>query len=352
MAPYVTLQNLSKAFGGNRVLDGFNLEIEKGEFISFLGPSGCGKTTALRLIAGLVPLDQGQISIGGRDITNMPANRRNTIMVFQSYALFPHMTVVGNIGFGLKMRNISKKETVEKINVIIEKTRLTGLEDRYPKELSGGQAQRVALARALVMNPDVLLLDEPLSNLDAKLRQEMRVEIRLLHESLGLTTIFVTHDQDEALTFSDRLVVMNDGKIVQYGKPREVFEKPKSYFVADFTSVKNFFPGSFSGSGNIFVSENGIHIQCASRDEKKNLVGVRPNKITVNPKNPETYHNMHKASVRLVTYRGNTIDILANVKGHEIVAEVPSLHYKFDELESGKEITLAWQDSDSLLLEQ
>jgi putative spermidine/putrescine transport system ATP-binding protein len=351
VAPYIILENLSKAYGANKVLDGFDLTIDRGDLVAFLGPSGCGKTTALRLIAGLIPLDQGRITIGGRDITALPPNKRNTTMVFQSYALFPHMTVIDNIGFGLKMHGVPREEARGRIDKIIDTTRLRGLEDRFPRQLSGGQAQRTALARALVMNPEVLLLDEPLSNLDAKLRHEMRVEIRLIHESLGLTTVFVTHDQDEALTLADRIVLMHDGKIVQSGSPREVFENPRSYFVADFTAVRNFFTGDFAENGNIFVTGDGIHIGCTARDETKTMVGVRPNKIVLNPPNPENFQNVFKAVVRLVSYRGNVIDVLANLGDKEIAIEVPAISHN-DRLKRGTEVTLAWHNQDSILLEK
>ncbi|MDR1655501.1 MAG: ABC transporter ATP-binding protein [Treponema sp.] len=351
MTDYITLDNLSKSFGSNKILDGFNLSVKKGDLVAFLGPSGCGKTTALRCIAGLTALDSGRITVGGKDITDAPPNKRNTTMVFQSYALFPHMSVEENINFGLKMHGIPKFRAKEKVNRIIETTRLQGLTGRYPRQLSGGQQQRVALARALVMNPDILLLDEPLSNLDAKLRHEMRVEIRMLHESLGLTTIFVTHDQDEALTLADRIVVINGGQIIQNDSPRKVFEQPKSYFVADFTSVRNFFNGCFNGSGNSFITDRGLHITCADRDTGKKLVGVRPNRIIVNPSNPKDYQNVHQATICFATYRGNIIEMFTDLGGKEVIVEVPAANYDGGNLERGSEVTLAWRDRDSLLLE-
>jgi putative spermidine/putrescine transport system ATP-binding protein len=280
----------------------------------------------------------------------MPANKRNTIMVFQSYALFPHMSVAENIAFGLKMRGLSRAVISERVNKILETTRLNGLAERYPRQLSGGQQQRVALARALVMNPDVLLLDEPLSNLDAKLRHEMRVEIRMLHESLELTTIFVTHDQDEALTLADRIVVVNGGRIVQNDKPAEVFEHPRSYFVADFTAVRNFFSGSFKD--DVFVTDSGFPITCARKDAEKTLAGVRPNKIVINPPLQEDYQNVYKAVIRFATYRGTVIEVLAELAGKEIAVEVPAATCDAAGFERGKEITLAWRDRDTLLLEQ
>jgi putative spermidine/putrescine transport system ATP-binding protein len=319
--------------------------------VAFLGPSGCGKTTALRIIAGLLAADSGSVKIGGRDITNVPANKRNTTMVFQSYALFPHMTVKENIAFGLKMHKAPKAKVEEKINRIIDTTRLQGLADRYPRQLSGGQQQRVALARALVMNPDVLLLDEPLSNLDAKLRREMRVEIRMLHENLKLTTIFVTHDQDEALSLSDRVVVINNGKIAQNGIPSEVFEHPASHFVADFTAVRNFIKGSFNGKN--FITNSGLSISCSKKDPGKTLIGVRPDRIVINPPLPDNYQNVQKALVRFITYRGTVVEVYTEMAGgHEMTVETSVSSHEAGVIKRGAEVTLAWKDRDTLLLDQ
>ena len=216
---FLNLKNIYKIFGGTTAVDNFNLEISKGEFVSFLGPSGCGKTTTLRMVAGFETPSSGEIDINGQSITNIPPNRRNIGMVFQSYALFPNLTVADNIGFGLKVAHRPQDEIKQRVTEMLSLIHLQEFGGRYPYQMSGGQQQRVALARALAINPKVLLLDEPLSALDAKIRMELRTEIRAIQQKMGITTIYVTHDQEEALSLSDRVVVMKDGKIEQIGTP-------------------------------------------------------------------------------------------------------------------------------------
>jgi len=230
----VKLQKVTKRFGKVVAVDNVTLSIKEGEFFTFLGPSGCGKTTTLRVIAGLEYPDEGRIFFDNEDVTDLPPYKRNTGMVFQNYALWPHMTVFENIAYGLKIRGYSKSEIRKRVLEVLDLVKLRGLEDRYPTQLSGGQQQRVALARALVIEPKVLLLDEPLSNLDARLRVEMREELKRLQKKLKITTIYVTHDQEEALVISDRIAVMNQGRIMQVGEPNEVYRRPKSLFVATF----------------------------------------------------------------------------------------------------------------------
>ncbi len=220
------LSGLTKTYGDFPAVAGVDLDIAQGELVVLLGPSGCGKTTTLRMIAGFIAPTAGEIRLGGRDITREPPWKRNTGLVFQSYALFPHLNVADNVAFGLRMRKIAQTQIAGRLAEVLRLVRLEGLGDRLPRELSGGQQQRVALARALVIEPDILLLDEPLSNLDAKLRQEVRVEIRELQKKLGLTTVMVTHDQEEALTMADRLVVMSEGQVQQIGSQRDLYEKP------------------------------------------------------------------------------------------------------------------------------
>jgi putative spermidine/putrescine transport system ATP-binding protein len=245
----VVLDAVTKVFpGGTRAVDAIDLSIAEGEFFSLLGPSGCGKTTSLRMIAGFETPDAGAIRVGGRDITALPPERREMGMVFQNYALFPHRTVAENVAFGLRMRRVPKPEIATRVARALEMVRLTGLEERRPLQLSGGQQQRVALARAIVIDPAVLLCDEPLGALDKKLRQAMQFELKELHRRLGLTLVYVTHDQEEALTMSDRIAVMRAGRIAQLGTPREIYDRPTSRFVADFIGDTNILEGVAEGS--------------------------------------------------------------------------------------------------------
>jgi len=250
---YLRLENLSKIFtsrdGGKevRAVDGVNLSIERGDFVTLLGPSGCGKTTTLRLIAGFEFPSGGRIVLDGQDIADEPPNKRDMAMVFQSYAIFPHLSVFENIAYGLKIKKIGGAELRRQVGQALEMTELTGLENRQPNQLSGGQQQRVALARCLVMQPKVLLFDEPLSNLDAKLRVQMRSEIRRIQQDLGITSVYVTHDQDEAMVLSDKIVVMSGGRIQQVGSAVGIYRRPANRFVADFIGRANFLPVTVSG---------------------------------------------------------------------------------------------------------
>jgi putative spermidine/putrescine transport system ATP-binding protein len=248
----LTIQGLTKAFGGSLAVKGIDLNVAEGEFVSLLGPSGCGKTTTLRCVAGLDDPTGGRILFGDRDVTRVPTRHRMIGMVFQNYALFPHMTVAENIGFGLEMRSIRGQEAVRRVAVMVETVQLTGLEQRYPRELSGGQQQRVALARALVVEPALLLLDEPLANLDARLRDEMRFFIRSLQQRVGITTLYVTHDQSESMVMSDRIVVMFSGRIHQIGGPEDIYYRPASREAASFIGQANLIEGS------VIAAEDGV----------------------------------------------------------------------------------------------
>jgi spermidine/putrescine ABC transporter ATP-binding subunit len=250
-------------------VDDLSLQVAPGELVSLLGPSGCGKTTTLRIIAGFVEPDAGRVRIKATDVTDRPPERRDIGLVFQSYALFPHMTVEANVAYGLRMRGLPVDERRRRAAEALALVRMGDLARRYPRQLSGGQQQRVALARAVVIRPAVLLLDEPLSNLDAKLRQEMRSEIRQLQQQLQITTVFVTHDQEEALTMSDRVVVMNHGRVEQVGAPREVYRQPATRFVAEFIGERNFFEGRIgarTGAGTAFVTPGGLVFTVAAAD--------------------------------------------------------------------------------------
>src|SRR5688572_21257931 len=255
----VSIRGLTKKFTDAAAVDDLHLEIGDGEFVSLLGPSGCGKTTTLRLIAGFLQPDAVEICVGGGVISSpshlVPPERRNMSMIFQSYAVWPHMTVAQNVAYGLKFKKFTKQQIDAKVTKLLGVVHLSELRDRYSSELSGGQQQRVALARALVVEPQILLMDEPLSNLDANLREEMRFEIRRLHEEFGITTVYVTHDQAEAMATSDRIAVLDRGRMVQVGTPAEIFDRPKSRFVAEFVGKANLLSGRLDGDGRMQIAE-------------------------------------------------------------------------------------------------
>ncbi|RWB52867.1 ABC transporter ATP-binding protein [Mesorhizobium sp.] len=285
--PAVEFRSIDIAYGKFVAVRDFSLSIRKGSFVTLLGPSGCGKTTILRSIAGLVDISSGQIMIGGRRVDDVPIYKRNIGLVFQSYALFPHKTVFDNVAFGLKYRNVPKPEIARKVGQALDMVRLPGSEKKLPSQLSGGQQQRIALARAIVFQPQVLLLDEPLSALDANMREEMRVEIKKIQKETGITAIFVTHDQEEALSMSDRIVVMNAGSVEQIGTPEEVYEMPATAFVADFLGKANMLAGTVSKSdGAIAITlAAGQTIDVTSprplAPGSKVTVVVRPQKLSV-----------------------------------------------------------------------
>jgi ABC-type Fe3+/spermidine/putrescine transport system ATPase subunit len=275
----LTLSGVTAYLGGSRVIDALDLEVAGGELVCLLGPSGCGKTTTLRIIGGFLAPVAGRVLIDGQDRTDLPPERRPTAMVFQNYALWPHLTVYQNIAFGLRVRKVPKAEIRRRVEEMLALVDLTEVQLRRPSGISGGQQQRVALARALVLEPEVLLLDEPLSNLDAKLRVRVREDIRELQQKLGITTVFVTHDQDEALSIADRVAVMNAGRIEQYATPAEVYARPATPFVAEFVGTMNFFDGHAAGDT---VSHDGVTVPCLSRCTAVDgpvRIGVRPEDV-------------------------------------------------------------------------
>jgi spermidine/putrescine ABC transporter ATP-binding subunit len=289
--PALQLAGLTKRFGTSIAVDAIDLAVEDGEFVTLLGPSGCGKTTTLNMIAGFVTPDQGSIRLQGRPVASLPPFRRDLGLVFQDYALFPHMTVAENVSFGLRMRRTPRTETTRRVEAALDLVQLSGLGGRLPLQLSGGQRQRVALARALVIRPAMLLLDEPLSNLDLKLREEMRVEISALQRRLGIATVFVTHDQSEALTMSDRVAVMREGRIEQIGTPADVYECPTSRFVAGFIGNINLLParaGARSGADALVRLETGAgaaFVQLPPGVEPAGEVAltIRPERLKLGP---------------------------------------------------------------------
>ena len=284
---FLTLANVSKSYGATRAVIDMNLSVAKGEFVSLLGPSGCGKTTTLQMIAGFVEATSGRITLAGRDITHASPNSRGLGIVFQSYALFPHMTVEGNVSFGLEMRRMPRAERAERVRAALALVRLEAHAQRYPRELSGGQRQRVALARALVIEPPVLLLDEPLSNLDAKLREDMQFELRQIQRKVGTTTIMVTHDQTEAMSVSDRVVVMEAGRVTQVDAPHHLYEHPQTRFISSFVGKANLLPGRVREAGELAqVEVGGCTLQApvpAAFAGEAVLLSLRPEKIRLVP---------------------------------------------------------------------
>ena len=283
------LEDLSKRFGSVVALAPTGLTIEAGLLVSLLGPSGCGKTTTLRIVAGFEAPDTGRVVIGGRDVSDLPPNKRNLGMVFQNYSLFPHLTVGENVAFGLKMAGMARAEIDRRVRDVLELVRLPGYEERFSHQLSGGQQQRVALARSLITNPSILLLDEPLGALDKNLRESMQFELRRIQQRLSITTVLVTHDQEEALTMSDRVAVMNQGRILQYGSPTEVYERPRTRFVSEFLGTSNLFRGEVAGRtggyAQIAVKLNGLGplmLRAPAGDAQAGaaaLLAVRPEKM-------------------------------------------------------------------------
>jgi ABC-type Fe3+/spermidine/putrescine transport system ATPase subunit len=325
---YLVLSHLTKRYDSLLAVNDLSLEVEQGEFISLLGPSGCGKTTTLRMVAGFIDPTAGEISVEGQRMNDLPSHRRNMGVVFQNYALFPHMTVGQNVAFGLEMRRVSGAEIGKRVAESLALVGLQGLEARYPRQLSGGQQQRVALARAIVISPSVLLLDEPLSSLDAKLRAQLRVELRRIQKEVGIATIFVTHDQEEALTLSDRVVVMHQGRAEQVGVPREIFDAPRTRYVADFMGYTNFLPGRLEErlgrSATVSVAGTKIRVEVAPEGLAPGAevtVAIRPEHLEIKPGDGALGENEIAASLEIVTYEGIASSLtLALSPDHRLVA--------------------------------
>jgi putative spermidine/putrescine transport system ATP-binding protein len=321
---YLELQNVSKLFGAVAAVKDFNLAVEKGAFVSLLGPSGCGKTTTLRMIAGFETPDAGTIILDDADITNVPPNKRGTGMVFQAYALFPNMSVCDNVAFGLEVTGHPKREVAERVREMLALVRLEDTAKRFPHQLSGGQQQRIALARALAIRPRVLLLDEPLSALDAVVRVALRGEIRRIQLELGITTVYVTHDQEEALSISDRVVVMNQGLIEQAGSPEEIYRQPKTRFVAAFIGTANQLLGVVTARDQIRCGETILRapVPSALNEAGEVVVLVRPESISVHATTPTNAQNILEGTIQTITFLGPITRVGVDVGGTRVVADL------------------------------
>jgi putative spermidine/putrescine transport system ATP-binding protein/spermidine/putrescine transport system ATP-binding protein len=367
MAASVHLRELTKLFGTTRAVDRVSLGIEPGSIVALLGPSGCGKTTTLRMIAGLLQPDAGDILVDSRSIKNIPVHRRNVGMLFQNYALFPHMTVAENIGFGLETRGIRRGQAASRIMEALQLVQLTGFEHRMPTQLSGGQQQRVALAPALVVEPAVLLLDEPLGALDKSLRQSMQVELRDLQRRLGITTVLVTHDQDEALTIADRIAIMRDGYIEQSGTPSEVYQRPISRFIASFLGAANFFQGRVerADNGAMCVAIPGgpaISVKSSRPVGTSVTIALRPESVKVEmpgePRSaelPEARPNEVSAIVEKIAYHGFVSHLyLRQPNGSTLIAFQQNDTRAFAQpVEPGRHVRAYWsEDSNQVVRDE
>jgi ABC-type Fe3+/spermidine/putrescine transport system ATPase subunit len=354
MPTAVELSNVSLAYGDFVAVKDVSLTIQKGDFVTLLGPSGCGKTTILRSIAGLVQPTAGEIVVAGRRIDNVPIHKRNIGLVFQNYALFPHKNVYDNIAFGLKYRNVEKSAIAQKVKRALDMVRLPGVERKLPSELSGGQQQRIALARAIVIEPDVLLLDEPLSALDANLREEMRTELKLIQREVGITSIFVTHDQEEALAMSDHIVVMNKGVVEQQGTPVEVYRRPDTRFVASFLGQSNLIEGKVEavadGSLSLHLG-NGLALRAvapASAKPGQTVTAViRAQRLALSP--PGTRPDALPASIVSASYLGGTAAYILDLKGLKLQANATIEDRVWHD---GEAVDIAIAPQDILLLDE
>jgi putative spermidine/putrescine transport system ATP-binding protein len=354
----VELRNIKKTFQSNVVVQNFNLQVEQGEFVSLLGPSGCGKTTTLNMIAGFLEPDEGDLYIKGQRMNGVPPYKRELGMVFQTYSLFPHMTVAENVAYGLKLRKVGKAEAQERVKRVLDLVKLPNVSDRYPKQLSGGQRQRIAIARALVIEPSLLLLDEPLSNLDAKLREELRDELKRLHQEIGVTTIFVTHDQEEALSLSDRIVVLNHGFVEQIGKPLEIYNRPASEFVHTFIGKTNRLSGEVveqDGSRLLVKTEAGLLIR-AGRQERAFVprdqvtVFIRPEKIKLTPVVAEPgSENQANGEIVMTSFLGAFSECEIRAGALSLSAKVQMADSSIN-LEPGRAVSCSWDEADVLVL--
>jgi putative spermidine/putrescine transport system ATP-binding protein len=357
----VELRSLHKRYGGVVAVHSLDLRVEPGELLCLLGPSGCGKTTTLRAIAGLLQPDAGDILVDGRVVNQVPAHRRGFGLVAQNYALFPHMTVIENVTFGLRMRGVPREETTRRARDALAMVQLARMEERYPRQLSGGQQQRVALARCLVVEPDVLLLDEPLGALDKKLREAMQVELKALQRQVGITTVFVTHDQEEALTLSDRIAVMHEGELQQIGTPQEIYERPRNRFVADFIGICNFLDCVINGheqSSVLLRMDDGVLLiaavasgASAPAPGTRVTLAVRPEKLIVESSDARRTHAL-PAQVEALVYVGTAVHIhLRTGTGTRLVAYRQNTTAPPPHLHPGARVQVSWDAAAARIIE-
>ena len=353
---FVKFDKVDKSYDGKiLVVKDLNLDIAEGEFVTMLGPSGSGKTTCLMMLAGFETPTNGEIYLDSNPISNIPPHKRGIGMVFQNYALFPHMTVYENLAFPLRVRKVSKEDTDKKVDKAMSMVSLSGFENRMPGQLSGGQQQRVAVARALVFDPQVVLMDEPLGALDKNLRESMQYEIKHIHESIGVTVVYVTHDQGEALTMSNRIAVFNDGKVQQLSSPDELYEAPVNSFVAEFIGENNRFSGEVTEilNGKCKVKlDSGIEIMAnpirVKSKGEKTIVSLRPERAIINPEN--NMDNKHKGKIEEVIYHGDHTRVRLNLLGNnQFILKVPNSSARMD-IKLGNEINIGWNSQDSRAL--
>lgn len=362
----IQIQHVSRHFGNNIALEDVQLEVREGEFFSLLGPSGCGKSTLLNIIAGFLKPTSGLISIGGKDVTDLPPYHRNCGMVFQDYALFPHLNVFENVAYGLKVQKVPRRRLKERVMESLSLVRLEQYAKRMPHQLSGGQRQRVAIARALAVQPSVLLLDEPLSNLDAKLRKDMQFELRRIQKRVGITTILVTHDQEEALSLSDRIGILGDGKLQQLGTPLDVYRTPANRFVAEFIGQVNLIKaraedkreptGGYRYAASGFEVREGVPLlfevgrSVVKEPYSSVLFMLRPERISVSLDKPEARVNVQHVTLTDVSYIGNALRLKASLAKGELIIEAPDP--QFPELpKPGERVYISWEPEDLVPLE-
>ena len=355
MTPSVQLKNVCKRFGDVVPVDNISLQIIRGEFFSILGPSGCGKTTTMRIIGGLENPDEGDVFISGKRVNDIPPYKRDCSIVFQNLALFPHLTVNQNIAFGLQFKDLSKADISRKVSEMLDLVELQGLGERKPRQLSGGQQQRVALARSIVLKPEVLLLDEPLASLDRKLRDSMRIEIRKIQKETGITFIYVTHDLEEALSMSDHIAVMRDGRFLQIGTPVEIHDHPKTRFVADFMGATNILSGRIvekTGGSAAILTEGGLSVTTPANDrgvDDSISISISPEAVEIRPGKAEwDIDNKFSARIQENVYLGDVSEIIIALNPSESIKAKLTRHSKMrsSELKVGDEIQVGWRKAD------